>query len=393
MRIISAAFVLLCATHVSAAELTTLSGKKRTGDISAISSQGVTIKTADGDVVTPIAEVLLVELAADSPSRDKFIEIELVDGSVLACTEVLLKSDRVELTLTSGPTVQAPLAAVRSLLQDAHSASVRQKWNQMLRERGPLDLLVLRSEGKLDALDGTFGAGVGDGIEFTLNSNEQKLTPKLSRLQGLIFVRKPDPNAPPVFCRVVDLAGNVIIAKSVQLDENAVSIESVSGATTKYPTLNKLARLDFSKGKLSYLSDLDPIEKDETSTEDLVFPYRRDRNLYGGPLRLKGETYSKGLALHSRTVLTYDLGSEFQLFRAVLGVDDVVRSENGAAVYVKVIIEADGRELFRGDVRSKDDPKPLALDVKNVRRLRISVVSPLLDLGNQVDLCDARVSK
>jgi len=192
---------------------------------------------------------------------------------------------------------------------------------------------------------------------------------------------------------VVDLAGNVIIAKSVQIDESAVSIESVSGATTKYAALNKLARLDFSKGKLSYLSDLDPIEKDETSTEDLVFPYRRDRNLYGGPLRLKGETYSKGLALHSRTVLTYDLGSEYQLFRAVLGVDDVVRSENGAAVYVKVIIEADGRELFRGDVRSKDDPKPLALDVKNVRRLRISVVSPLLDLGNQVDLCDARVSK
>jgi hypothetical protein len=393
MRIISAAFVLLCATHVSAAELTTLSGKKLTGDISAISSQGVTIKTADGDVVTPIAEVLLVELAADSPSRDKFIEVELVDGTVLACTDVSLNGDRVELTLTSGPTVQAPLAAVRSLLQDAHSASVRQKWNQMLRERGPLDLLVLRSEGKLDALDGTFGAGVGDGIEFTLNSNEQKLTPKLSRLQGLIFVRKPDPNAPPVFCRVVDLAGNVIIAKSVQIDESAVSIESVSGATTKYAALNKLARLDFSKGKLSYLSDLDPIEKDETSTEDLVFPYRRDRNLYGGPLRLKGETYSKGLALHSRTVLTYDLGSEYQLFRAVLGVDDVVRSENGAAVYVKVIIEADGRELFRGDVRSKDDPKPLALDVKNVRRLRISVVSPLLDLGNQVDLCDARVSK
>jgi len=393
MRIISAAFVLLCATHVSAAELTTLSGKKLTGDISAISSQGVTIKTSDGDVVTPIAEVLLVELAADSPSRDKFIEVELVDGSVLACTDVSLNGDRVELTLTSGPTVQAPLAAVRSLLQDAHSASVRQKWNQMLRERGPLDLLVLRSEGKLDALDGTFGAGVGDGIEFTLNSNEQKLTPKLSRLQGLIFVRKPDPNAPPVFCRVVDLAGNVIIAKSVQIDESAVSIESVSGATTKYAALNKLARLDFSKGKLSYLSDLDPIEKDETSTEDLVFPYRRDRNLYGGPLRLKGETYSKGLALHSRTVLTYDLGSEYQLFRAVLGVDDVVRSENGAAVYVKVIIEADGRELFRGDVRSKDDPKPLALDVKNVRRLRISVVSPLLDLGNQVDLCDARVSK
>ena len=185
----------------------------------------------------------------------------------------------------------------------------------------------------------------------------------------------------------------LIVARHVRTDGDAVIVEPVGGGSVRYPSLKSLARLDYSKGKLAYLSDLEPIEKDQTSTEDLVFPFRRDRNLYGGPLRLNGVSYVKGLAIHSRTMLTYDIGSDYNEFRAMLGVDDVVRSENGTPVSLRVIIEGDGRELFRGDVRDRDAPKPIAVDVKNIRRLKITVAAPLLDLGNQVDLCDARVSK
>ena len=56
-------------------------------------------------------------------------------------------------------------------------------------------------------------------------------------------------------------------------------------------------------------------------------------------------------------------------------------------------IEGDGRTLYKSEVRSRDEPKPLALDVNGVRRLRLTVSSPGLDLGNQVDFCEARVSK
>jgi hypothetical protein len=192
---------------------------------------------------------------------------------------------------------------------------------------------------------------------------------------------------------VFDNAGNMVTARSVQLDGEKVVVESVAGATVTYPTMKDVLRLDFSKGKLTYLSDIDPIERDETSTEDLVFPYRRDQNLYGGTLRLKGTIYSKGLSLHSRTALTFDIGGDYREFRAILGVDDVVRTEGGMPVHAIVTIEADGRQLFQGDVQSKDDPKPLALDVQGVRRIRITVSSPTLDLGNQVNLCDARVTK
>jgi hypothetical protein len=254
--------------------------------------------------------------------------------------------------------------------------------------------LVVRSEGKLDALEGTAGQGsaAGDAVEFSLSSGE-KVTTKLSRAQGFVFVRKPDAAAQPPLCRVRDTWGTDLSARSIRLDGPAVIIETVAGASVTYPAVKQLCRLDFSKGKLTYLSDLEPVEKDESSTEDLVFPFRRDRNLFGAMLRLKGVTYARGLALHSRSVLTYDIGGDYREFRAMVGVDDAVRTESGAPVRAQVIIEADGRELFKSEIRTGDEPKALALDVKGVRRLRLTVASPGLDLGNQVDFCDARVSK
>ncbi|MFL5331267.1 MAG: NPCBM/NEW2 domain-containing protein [Gemmataceae bacterium] len=377
-----------------AAEIQTLAGQKHTGELVSIDGQSAVFKTASGDVTIPVTQLLAIDISPESDSRDKFTEVELSDGSVLHVSSIVIKADRCEMKLIGGPIIQAPFGAVTSILRDAQDTALKQEWTALLRKRGPLDLLVVRSEGKLDALEGTAGQrnAAGDAIEFSLSSGE-KVTTKLSRAQGFVFVRKPDPNSQPSLCRVRDTSGTDLIARTIRLDGAAITIDTVAGASVTYPAVKQLSRLDFSKGKLTYLSDLEPADKDESSTEDLVFPYRRDRNLYGGMLRIKGVTYARGLALHSRSVLTYDIGSDYREFRAMVGVDDAVRTENGAPVRVLVLIEADGRELFKGEIRTGDEPKTLALDVKGVRRLRLTVVSPGLDLGNQVDFCDARVSK
>ncbi len=128
----------------------------------------------------------------------------------------------------------------------------------------------------------------------------------------------------------------------------------------------------------------------EKSTLDRVEHYRRDRNLDDGPIRLGGEKFGKGLALHARTELVFDLGGRFREFKAVVGVDDLVGGESQAVLR----IDGDGRELFSGVVTRKDKPRPVAFEVKGVRQLRIVVGSQgLLDLGDHVDLADARVSK
>src|SRR5262249_19699466 len=151
-----------------------------------------------------------------------------------------------------------------------------------------------------------------------------------------------------------------------------------------------LLRADFSGDKVAFLSDLQPVQVVEKSSLDNVEHYRRDRNLDDGPLRLGGVSYAKGLALHSRTDLIYDLEGKYKEFRTVLGVDDNVGGDGNAVVR----IEGDGRELFRGVVSRKDKPRPLVLEIKGVKQLRIAVGSEgLLELGDHVDLADAKVSK
>src|SRR5262249_23553681 len=155
-----------------------------------------------------------------------------------------------------------------------------------------------------------------------------------------------------------------------------------------------LCRIDYSPGNLAYLSELEPSKVVETSTEERVEHYRRDLNLDNQPLRLKGQTYPRGLALHSYTELEYDLKGEFLEFKAVAGIDDAVP---GIDAPVALLIEADGVKLLEATFSRKDKERarPISVNVKDRQKLRI-VVSPagdLLDLGKHLNLCDAKVTK
>src|SRR5262249_53915326 len=155
--------------------------------------------------------------------------------------------------------------------------------------------------------------------------------------------------APPVLCKVSDTQRDVLAASKVSLGDTGVMVTTPAGVTVTFP-LTALARLDFSKGKLSFLSDLDPVQVKESSTEDRVDHYRRDKNLDNGPLTLAGKEYAKGLALHAFTELVYDIGGDYKELTAVLGIDDLV----GVEGQVRVLVEGDGKELFTAVVKRKD---------------------------------------
>jgi hypothetical protein len=314
----------------------------------------------------------------------------------LLCSAVAIKGGTVELTMIPDVKVTLPVTAVFTILRDAQEPNLRQEWQDFLSKRGRLDMVVIRADDKLNGLEGTFGPGTGDAIEFTPSGADQKRTVRLNRAQGLIFVQKADSEAPAPLCKVSDNAGNLLVAADVVLNANGLTVTTVSGARIALPDAKPLAKLDYSKGKLAYLSDLTPTREATTlATEDdgqyaRFVHYRKDLNLDNQPLKLNGKQYAKGIALHAGTQLVYPLGADYKEFHAILGVDDGVETESRVAV----IIEGDGRELFRGQTKAKDPPKTLALDVRGVRDLRITVrATGLLDFGAQAALADAKVSK
>jgi len=380
-----------------AADVTTLDGKKWKGDIVSIDPKQLALRTSTGTENFELTKLDAVELApvagAGSAASAKSILVEFVDGSQFRCSEFKIKNKTAILTLLDSKlTVEAPASMLLYMIRDLSDPKVEQAFRGILAKRGKRDIYIVLKGGILDGVNGTFGDGDADGkmITFQLEANDEKLPLQTSRIYGMIF-SPPAIAVAATVCRVIDTGNNVLNAKELTVTEKGgLLVETITGVKIDYPAMNLIAKLDFSAGSLLYLSNANPIKVEQSSTEGMPEPFRRDRNLDNGELKIAAKAYSKGLALHSRTVLTYDLGGKYKLFQAIAGVDDSVEGEDCKAT---LTIEGDSKPIFKHVIKKGDPPKPLNLTVLNVKELRITVESDFLDLGNQVDLADAKLLK
>ncbi len=383
-----------------AADLQTLQGKKVSGELLRVAEGKIIVKTDDqGEVATPIRDTLMVRLAGKPIDLTKatYTEVELLDGTRLHCTAYRLKGKRLEVDLYQPQqakplSLQIPINQVLTILRQAGTARSGADWKQLLERRSNRDMVVVARGGRLDALEGTIGAGneAGNAFTFTL-ANGRDVPIKLNRIQGLIFSQPPQGNVAATICKITDRYHNLYYVQDLLIKDANISFTTVTGVKVTVPRLDELALLDFSQGKLTFLSDLEPTRLEEVVMTEFAVSYRRDTNLDGtGPLRMQGQEYTKGLAIHPRTVLEYNLGGDYKEFKTVIGVDDTNRTEVG----VRVTFDGDGRQLFQLEVKREDPPQPVTLNIKDIQRLRLTVESLTpLDLGNQVNLADAKVSK
>jgi hypothetical protein len=329
------------------------------------------------------------------PANTEYADVELTDGTLFRCGKVTLREKNVEIVLLAGQHLTLPVTTVSNILKEANVEKYRKDWTARLGKKRNFDILARLDEGVISPFPGTFGDADKEGktIEFRRQGKDQSNVVPLANIHGMIFDRKPDPQAPPMACKVTDKFQNVLIVSSVEKTATGYTFTTPAGA--KVPcTTEVLCRVDYSPGNLAYLSEMEPSKVVETSTEERVEHYRRDRNLDDAPLRLKGQTYARGLALHSYTELEYDLKGEYLEFKTVAGIDDAV---SGIDTPVQLLIEADGVKLLEATFSRKDKERarPITLNVKDRQKLRI-VVGPggdLLDLGKHLNLCDAKVTK
>jgi hypothetical protein len=390
------ALLVLASVGLGAETLKKLDGTTVTGEVVGISDKEVVLRADGSDKTVPVEQVLQIDLGqAGKVAAAKYSDVELTDGSLLHCTQVALKGNQAHLTLTTGQQVQAPLDGIAYIVNDAQDAKVMQEWKELLAKKRSSDLLARRKDGELITLKGTFGEADKDGkeIQFDLNSEGSPRPVPIEKLHGLAFLRKLDPNAPPVRCTLLDTQAGVVKASSISVTADGFAVTTPTGVKVQYAKA-LVSRLDYSRGKLTYLSDLDPVKVIQTSTTGEPEPYRRDKNLDGSPgLRPgKNKRFDKGLAVHAYTLLEYQLDGEYREFSCWLGIDEQVGGSEGPVV---VKIEGDGKEIFAQTLTRKDDlPVEVRKNIKDVQRLRITVSSgELLDLGKHVDLADAKVSK
>ncbi len=119
---------------------------------------------------------------------------------------------------------------------------------------------------------------------------------------------------------------------------------------------------------MTYLSDLTPSKVEETPFFGHRLPLRNNVNLLGEPLKMNGQTYDRGVAVHSRCVLTYDLNGRYSPFEALVGFDEAARGKGR----VDCRVFADGKEIYSNpDLRADGPPVKLSLPVAGAEQLRL----------------------
>lgn len=197
---------------------------------------------------------------------------------------------------------------------------------------------------------------------------------------------------PKELCWLVSLRDGsrvTLLASKSRVEATTLKAAHVSGVAWDIP-LAVISEMRVLRGRSVFLSDLTPLEQKHTPflPGSREWPMQRDRSVSGRPLRLGGRELPKGLGMHSRSTVTYDLAGKYRSFHAVVGLDDASAGEGTATCAVEV----DGRRVFEQPAltRSQEPTRLPIIDVIGAKRLTLVVdFGELGDSQDHVDWGDA----
>jgi hypothetical protein len=248
-----------------------------------------------------------------------------------------------------------------------------------LKARGSEDLLLAQTKkGEVIAISGVLERTDNDRLIFRYQGRARTLP--LAQVEGVILAGRSEARPAEEFRPTFALASGIALSgRWKDLDSSVWKIQTGWGQDVSLPA-GDIQSVRFRGGKMTYLSDLNPSKVEEAPFFGHRLSWRRDVNLVGEPLKIKGRTYDHGLAVHSRCGLTYDLNGRYSRFEVLVGFDDAAKSKG--RVDCRVI--ADGKELYANhDLKADAPPVHLALPVEGVEQLRLSV-----DFGRDQDTGD-----
>lgn len=320
----------------------------------------------------------LIELTVDTArlksSWDAEIEVPLA----------LLTGIELPHAAAAAPAAAAPAAgAATKTNADAATTtpveSVADRWQRELARPGETDTVLVRSrDGALTSVAGSVQA-IRDGkLELLFEGQSRNID--RTRVLGIVFAAHPPQragNAP--FQRFHFIDGQRVSGKWLAIAGDKFELETPWQAHWQIPAAS-LREVTAHNGRMVYLSELEPIAVEQVPYFGRVRPYRRDQGLSGGGLRIGDETFSKGLAVHSKTVLSFAIDGAYSQFRTTLGFDPAAGRQGRVACRVL----GDGRELFvDADVKADEPPLKLDLPVTGVATLVLEI-----DFGEAEDAGD-----
>lgn len=380
--------VLICLVLGGApeVEVTAIDGKTSVGSLVELNGERLTLQSAAGPVSLEVKQT--AGFAARNPvagSRGGIpVEVALADGSVLAAQDFRCEQASAHITLREGEVVSVTREHLAAVRLQPFAEGQAADWDRIRQTEATGDLLVVSQNGGTDFHRGVVGDVTDERVQFTMDG--ESFPVKRSKVLGLVFYHAAGAARPKTIAQITDASGSRWAVATLALN-GQLSWTTPSGISQSRD-LAQIARLDFARQGITYLGDLPPESTEWTPffgpsavPEGRVRLYspRTDQNLDAQPLVLGGKQYSRGVAIHSRTLLVYRLPDRFQRFQATAGVDDSVRPRGN----LRLVIQGDDRVLLDTAITGADAPVPIDLDIAGVRR-----ISVLADFGEGMDVAD-----
>ncbi len=370
----------------------TLRGETYRADSVTLSSEGIlTLAGKENDPAPDLtlADVLAIRFPAHRPAApaDNRVTVELRDGDRVA--GIIRSGDEFNLELeTVAGATKIPLeniAAVRfpALRELGRAAAGREA-------SADADILLRSTSKGIDVVEGTLLSFEPDQLVFSGPVGDYPF--RYEEVAAVLLMQLGNESEAATSAKAqVDLVDGARLSGSlVALDASKVIVESDVLGRLEIPA-RTVSAVGFRNDRFTHLSELDPVEVQETpyfgEDADFLFGWKRDRTVTGGELQVAGTSFQKGLGVHSRSSLTYEIDDSATSFHALVGVSDEVLAipADGRLIF-RVLV--DGKTAFESPLLEAGDP---AVPVTGVTLEGASRLTLEVDFGDASDAGDRAV--
>ncbi|MEQ1630834.1 MAG: NPCBM/NEW2 domain-containing protein [Planctomycetota bacterium] len=349
-----------------------------------------------GSETIAVADLLSLRVdpaVVDRPAKALYC-VWLRSGSILPATKIdgvdktASAPNRLVIELASGGTIEVPVstvAAVRTRANDPQTFAADRVQPDENR-----DYLYVVKDGSPQRFGVTIESVRDGNVHFDLRGSSYEFPLRGDdSVAGIVFGANtgfaPDRvKAPRVQASLA--GGELCFGKLLALGAS-LRLQLDEGAVLEVPS-SRLVGLDVQSDKLAWLSSMQP-KVEQTPAFDRVWPWTADRSPAGPGIVLGGVTYGRGLVLVPRTRLTFDLGGRFDVFEAVLGLDE----RGGPKAHAIFRVLTDGKLLFELTQSGTGAPPRLVhLQLARCRELTLEAdFGDAFDLGDLCAFAEARV--
>jgi len=340
--------------------------------------------------------ISLRRAGASLPSLRNAPQVILPNGDCIPGKLEEISQDRlrIEADLGISQSFRLPISSVAVIWFQAPGGQEdrdgRRFRRRLLAQRRKEDVVFLKNA---DTLEGSVIQL--DAKALTVQAGTKSVTVDRARLAAVAFstelMRAPRTTGP--YGRVVLANGCRLSLVEAQSDGKLLMTKTVFGAALQVP-IDEIVALDVLQGRAIYLSSLKPRSYEYTPFLGTDYhSYVADGDWKQADLRLAGSYYDRGLGMHSKSTITFDLAGRYRRLEALVGIDDGADSRASA----RIEIRADGkvRELARDGLLTKErGPRQVRVDLAGAKELTLVV-----DWGRRgfvqgrVNWADARLIK